>query len=1295
MDVTINADIASAEARFKDTTIGPVGGTIKLLRSNGGAYETTTWHSYAGDFILTLDAIPSFTVPSGSVIYLLDWAIVDPYRDGYIYWGEIWNWSSSSDIFDPAEIVSGLIFDTRTAYDDLGTNFGWYFGSATEADFNAGQPTGFEYPYFRISTYDPLVGGTGTNYSVVVATEDSATDWWMPAETPANDSFDNAEVITGSSGFLFATVAGATSQGFEPDGPGPHTIWYSWTAPSSGNFTFSTYGSEPWASGPVDSRIYIYTGSDIGSLVEVASNDDNTTYSDPPNAYMSEVTFSASSGTTYYINLSDYWVGSVSNFKLNWDIGVSHVSISSDTALATAEFLSPTLNNNTVEATVMTATASMPGGDFARIIDAPIMTAFNGVLNYGDVTVDSNFPKMLAYAGLKTPTVSGIVSSPYSIPEYVDSGAEITTFSGSYASATIPNYQKDDLILLFVETAGFSGFNDNFIANFNSSSMTRIEQLLDTSNYDLEGALFWKIATSSGTNGTLNWKTATNSFARDTQAVWVLIRGGQIGPHASSRGPGTDYQDNATKSTSFTAPGLTTEVDNNLIFNFIAAHNANNMSHVNPIDFLTFSSTLDDFVDPLEEIGDTGTGYSRFSVALTKGTKTSAGSTGDITGTTDNLAHFMYMSVAIEPYRPTTGFYLRGTMSEVAGIGTEVLFVQNDNIISHFEIGASSTEEFIIPIDIDTEFDQSTFGVGYSHDTQIAGQNSNYTLDLDNPGASGLSFSADGTKFYVTSTEPPDNMYQYDMITAGEISTATYTTSFSPSVANPHGVYFKPDGTKFWIVSPTTGNVHSYSCSTAWDISTASSDGITFSVDTQDDFSLSIYFKSDGTKFFTCGNENNSVYEYAMGTAWDISTATYTTSTSVGTQEASPGGIAFNSDGNILYLVGLNNKLYSYSLSTAWDISSMTYDSELLTVDFPSTSADDVFIIGDAIYILHQDGYINQYKTAIPYEVHVEEIHVWKADTDEYFSLEAPACKKWDLSPAPPNDYIVMDNYSLLRGYYWNGEAEQYMSFVPIEGEGSSISPGDYLIDFAESTELAEGNFTVPVSSLAEEGDLVLVWVYSQVGPDTITPPDSSWTELFNHTWQATGQSTYRQAWVYSHIYESGDTNYVFNLDSTGFGDEYNWITLTYRGIEVTPSVSYTLVVTDEPGSNDSIVFPNTSPEESSLNVFFVGAANSLFRPLEYGSSNMITDTWGNSSSLITLPYAGAWHTGSAAEENNSFKVGNLNLGGPSDQGGSIGVHLVFGTPKDYQAKLWFNYPCVIYKDWNIGALNIGGGNPS
>mgnify|MGYP003627065799 CR=1 FL=1 len=89
-----------------------------------------------------------------------------------------------------------------------------------------------------------------------------------------------------------------------------------------------------------------------------------------------------------------------------------------------------------------------------------------------------------------------------------------------------------------------------------------------------------------------------------------------------------------------------------------------------------------------------------------------------------------------------------------------------------------------------------------------------------------------------------------------------------------------------------------------------------------------ISFSSDGTKIFGTSTAE-VVYEYALSTAWDLTTvaSTHTTSLDVSAVVGALNGLCFNSDGTKMYLIDGTSAdtLYQYTLSTAFVLSTATY----------------------------------------------------------------------------------------------------------------------------------------------------------------------------------------------------------------------------------------------------------------------------------------------------------------------------------------------------------------------------------
>jgi len=182
-------------------------------------------------------------------------------------------------------------------------------------------------------------------------------------------------------------------------------------------------------------------------------------------------------------------------------------------------------------------------------------------------------------------------------------------------------------------------------------------------------------------------------------------------------------------------------------------------------------------------------------------------------------------------------------------------------------------------------------------------------------------FNTAGTKMYVLGSTN-DSVFQYSLSTGFDVSTASYD-SVSFSVASqetsPAGMVFNNDGTTMFIIGSASDAVYQYSLSTAFDLSTASYASISFSVSAQATSPTQVLFNSDGTKMFVLDNAApDEIYQYSLSTAFNVSTASYdSVSFDVTAQTTFAGGMAFNGDGTKLLLASFNNgTVYQYS-STA------------------------------------------------------------------------------------------------------------------------------------------------------------------------------------------------------------------------------------------------------------------------------------------------------------------------------------------------------------------------------------------
>ena len=75
------------------------------------------------------------------------------------------------------------------------------------------------------------------------------------------------------------------------------------------------------------------------------------------------------------------------------------------------------------------------------------------------------------------------------------------------------------------------------------------------------------------------------------------------------------------------------------------------------------------------------------------------------------------------------------------------------------------------------------------------------------------------------------------------------------------GVFFKPDGLKMYVIGSSGDDVNEYNLSTAWDVSTAVYSQ-NFSVAAQEGTPGALFFKPDGLKMYIVGSSTDAIWSY-------------------------------------------------------------------------------------------------------------------------------------------------------------------------------------------------------------------------------------------------------------------------------------------------------------------------------------------------------------------------------------------------------------------------------------------------
>ena len=161
-------------------------------------------------------------------------------------------------------------------------------------------------------------------------------------------------------------------------------------------------------------------------------------------------------------------------------------------------------------------------------------------------------------------------------------------------------------------------------------------------------------------------------------------------------------------------------------------------------------------------------------------------------------------------------------------------------------------------------------------------------------------------------------IYQYNLSSAFNISTASYSNTNLNTYSHdnqPYDIAFNSDGTKMYMLGKQFTSIYQYTLSTGFDLSTASYDSVSFSVASQETNPYSFSFSTDGTKMFVAGSASDTVYQYSLSTAFDLTTASYDDlSFSVASQGTLPSTIVFSTDETKMFMLdAVTDAVYQYS----------------------------------------------------------------------------------------------------------------------------------------------------------------------------------------------------------------------------------------------------------------------------------------------------------------------------------------------------------------------------------------------
>lgn len=192
-------------------------------------------------------------------------------------------------------------------------------------------------------------------------------------------------------------------------------------------------------------------------------------------------------------------------------------------------------------------------------------------------------------------------------------------------------------------------------------------------------------------------------------------------------------------------------------------------------------------------------------------------------------------------------------------------FVFSDSGSKLYVIGALND---VFQYTLSTPYDLSTASYA-SISFDVGSSGANYPM-ID------IEMSPDGTKMYLMTNQTYDRIYQFTLSTPYDVSTASYASKsldVSSEDTQTAGFTLSSDGTKLLTVgyNTTPDSMYRYDLTTAYDLATASFSNQSLAVDSQNTVPVGVGVKTDGTRVYMLGNSGGAggirIFQYRTAPA--------------------------------------------------------------------------------------------------------------------------------------------------------------------------------------------------------------------------------------------------------------------------------------------------------------------------------------------------------------------------------------------------------------------------------------------
>ena len=242
-----------------------------------------------------------------------------------------------------------------------------------------------------------------------------------------------------------------------------------------------------------------------------------------------------------------------------------------------------------------------------------------------------------------------------------------------------------------------------------------------------------------------------------------------------------------------------------------------------------------------------------------------------------------------------------------------------DGTIMYISNRDSSNEVQVTQYSLSTPFDISTATKTSQKNLKQAGNAAVFF-----PHA--IEFKPDGTKMFLASNNSQTSIYQYNLTTPWDSSTVVFEKRFqigNSTESSLRTLSFKPDGTRMFTGGPNQGKIRAYILANPWDLTSGVSlEAVSANLKTSSDTDFrNTQFDTTGSIMYIMGNTNNNIHKYTLSTPWDVTTISSTsTEYDSGSRFSNMRGFIFAASFTKLFVTddnGSTNTIFEYSAACA------------------------------------------------------------------------------------------------------------------------------------------------------------------------------------------------------------------------------------------------------------------------------------------------------------------------------------------------------------------------------------------